>query len=276
VTARSPWTPDELEYLSETYGRQDKAVIARHLGRSENALKIVAYRKLNGLNQRSNIYTARAVADALGVACSKTIVRWMERGFIKGKRAPFSYGGIRCWRFEYEDIIACLRERPWLVNLKRMERSYFRTVVREEYDKDPWYSTREAAAVLGLADINPVHRYIYRGWLPALRRPLVSRNGHGSWGWIIRKSHIDAMLANDPRPARRRLILIKTKRANRLRQGLPVAVVKEWLLICPQCQHKVRIITDPNLRVPQLMKLFIDRYCQEKCTHGRKVVLERR
>jgi len=276
VPQHTPWTPEELEDLAETYGRQPRAQIAKRLGRTEDALKIAAYRKLNGLNQRSNIFTARAVADALGISCSKTIVNWMNKGYINGRRAPFSYGGTRCWRFEYDDILACLQERPWLVDLKRMERSYFRTIVREEYEKDPWYNTREAAPFLGLVDINAVHRYIYRGWLPALRRPLVSREGHGSWGWVVRKSHIDAMLADDPRPSRRRYALLKSRRSNRLKQGYPVAVLKEWLLVCPSCRRRVRIIADPNLRSPQIIRLFLERYCQEKCSHGKKVLLERR
>jgi len=276
VSKKPPWTPEELEDLSTTYGRQPRVQIAKRLDRTENALKIAAFRKLNGLNQRSNVYTARTVALALGISCSKTIVNWMGKGFIKGKQAPFSYGKTPCWSFEYEDIIACLQERPWLVNLHTMGRSYFRTIVREEYKKNPWYNCREAAPLLGLVDINAVHRYIYRGWLPALRRPLVGRLGQGSWGWVIRQSSIDAMLKNDPRPSWRRYALLKSRRASRLKQGLPVAVLKEWLLVCPRCRHRVRIVADPNLRSPQIKKLFIQKYCQEQCGHGKIVLLERR
>lgn len=112
MAKKPPWSPEELEDLADNLGRQPKAQIARRLNRTENALKIAAYRKLNGLNQRSNIYTARAVALVLGISCSKTIVAWMERGFIKGKRAPFAYGKTLCWSFEYDDIVACLKERP--------------------------------------------------------------------------------------------------------------------------------------------------------------------
>jgi len=65
--SRPRWTRDELDDLIENYGRQPAADIAKRLGRSTNALKIIAVRRLNGHNQRSNIYTARAAADALGV-----------------------------------------------------------------------------------------------------------------------------------------------------------------------------------------------------------------
>src|SRR3989304_3773362 len=99
---RQPWTPEDKEYLADNYGIKSAKAIGRHLDRSPNALKIAAYRKLNGLNQRSNIFTARAVAEILGVRCPKTIVRWMEAGYIEGKHAPFSYGKYRVWSFSYE------------------------------------------------------------------------------------------------------------------------------------------------------------------------------
>lgn len=270
-----PWTPEDKEYLGDNYGKKPAKAIARHLGRSTNALKIAAYRKLNGLNQRSNIFTARAVAVTLGVRCSKTIIHWKKLGYIKGKRAPFAYGATLCWSFEYEDIIRCLKKRPWPVNLAKMEMSYFRTIVKAEYERDPWYGCKEAAPFLGLVDINAVHRYIHRGWLQAFRRPLVGGNRTGSWGFVIRRSAIDAMLKNDPRPARRRYALIKTRRQAWLDEGRPVPILKEWLLRCPKCRHRVRIIADPNLRSPQIKSFFIQQYASNQCSHGKKVLLKK-
>jgi predicted site-specific integrase-resolvase len=258
--------------LAENLGRMPKEQIAKRLKRSENALKIAAYRKLNGINQRSNIYTARNVAELLGIPCSKTIIAWMEKGYIKGKRAPFAYGKHLVWSFEYEDIEACLRERPWLVNIAKMERSYFKTIVKEEYEKDPWYTCAQAATFLGLVDINAVHRYIHRGWLPAVRKP------GGPWQgvWIFRQSAIDAFLKNDPRPERRRCIYIKSKRRKWLDDGRPVALLKEWLIRCSRCGHKVRIIANPNLRSPQIKAQFYNLYVNGTCSHGKKVLLESR
>ena len=60
------WSAEELEYLAENYGRIPAREIGRRLQRSCNALKIISFRKL-GINQRSNIYTARAVATELGI-----------------------------------------------------------------------------------------------------------------------------------------------------------------------------------------------------------------
>lgn len=71
-TQRTPcWTEEELDYLAENYGRIPREQICRHLRRSANALKIAALRKRSHgrehLNQRSNIYTARATASVLGI-----------------------------------------------------------------------------------------------------------------------------------------------------------------------------------------------------------------
>lgn len=63
---RPRWSPEDLEFLNENYGVMPANKIAKKLGRSVNALKIISYRKL-GINQRSNIYTARSVAELVGV-----------------------------------------------------------------------------------------------------------------------------------------------------------------------------------------------------------------
>ncbi|MDP2730280.1 MAG: hypothetical protein Q8O55_07350 [Dehalococcoidales bacterium] len=92
----------------------------------------------------------------------------------------------------------CLRRRPWLVKPDSMPQSYFRSLVREEWERDPWYSCVEAQRFLGLHDehANAVHRYIRRGWIKAERKP-----GAGGLGeYVIRKSAIDYFIKNDPRP----------------------------------------------------------------------------
>ncbi len=187
----------------------------------------------------------------------------------------FAYGKYRTWRFEYEDIEACLQARPWLVDFKRMEQSYFRSMVREAYEKDPWYNAYDAAPLLGLVDHNAVHRYIHRGWLKVERRP-----GAGGLGeYVIRRSAIEAMLAHDPRPEHERYVFLKSlkvRRKNWLREGRPIAVLKEWLIRCEVCHHKVRIKADPNLRAPMIKELFTETYTHGSCCHGKRVLLEGR
>ena len=122
----------------------------------------------------------------------------MERGYLKGKHASYRYGKNWVYHFEYEDIIECIRQRPWLVKPISMPVSYFRTIAREEQDADPWYDGKGASRLLGLLDLHggTLHRYIQKGWIPATRRP-----GAGGLGeYVIRKSSIDYFLQHDPRP----------------------------------------------------------------------------
>ena len=61
-----PWSKDELEFLNDNYGLMPAETLAHRLGRTKNALKIISFRKLK-IDQRSNLYTARAVAIELGI-----------------------------------------------------------------------------------------------------------------------------------------------------------------------------------------------------------------
>ena len=136
----------------------------------------------------------------------------MDRGFIKGKRAPFFYGNNRVWDFQEEDIIECIERRPWLAVLDRMEESYFRSIARREWQTNPWYTADQAAPLIGVADCNPVRRYIIKGWLLAEKRP--GGGGHGEY--VIRKKDIDAFLQDDPRPGNKSAIA-STNRKRALR-----------------------------------------------------------
>jgi hypothetical protein len=83
-----------------------------------------------------------------------------------------------------------------------MPESYFRSIVVSEYKKNPWYNCKEVATFLGLADHNPVHRYIYQQLLPAVRRPMGGSKGE----WIIRHKDLVEFQLHDPRPLHRKSI----------------------------------------------------------------------
>lgn len=154
-----------------------------------------------------------------------------------------------------------------------MEESYFRSIVKEEYEGDPWFTPIEVAHFLGLADQNPIHRYIYKGWLPAEKRPGKPWQG----AWIIRKSAIDAFLKNDPRPGHTRLALVTTRHRVILKQGKPIRVFTVWKLKCPNCGYRVRIKADPCLAGPKVKELFTSKFNQNGvCTHGKSCIVERR
>ncbi len=258
-----PWAEWELEYLADNYGRIPAEKIAQHLRRSPNALKIISFRKLD-INQRSNIYTARALAQELGVSCAKTIVAWYDRGYLKGQPAPFKYGLNHVWFFDYDDIIECLENRPWLCNLRRMPESYFKSIVKKEWDKNPWYTRDEAAQFLGLITIGPIYRYIQHGWLVANRRP----RGGGKGEWIIRHSVLAEFQLNDPRPLHRKGVTLPETIAHELDRSEEKAWTQlargkfqmfgYWASVHQRFAATVR---DPNHKNPfiELMKIAKER-----------------
>ncbi len=254
------WSEDEIEYLSDNYGRVEDRLICQQLNRSLNGIVIASKRKLS-LARKDNIYTAREVARLLGCD-SKTIVWWIDKGWLKGKKGAFYQGLNRVWDFQEGDIAECLKRRPWLVDLKRMETSFFRSIVKEEMQKDPWYTASQAAPLLGVKTDDEVLRYCRKGWLPAEKKP----GGPHQWRWIIRRSAIEGFLANDPRPQYRRKQRAEVRRNCLLAQGRPVRMSINWLIRCPSCRQEIMILADPRYDGPDIKRLFLEKY--SGCSHG--------
>ncbi len=145
-------------------------------------------------------------------------------------------------------------------------------MVKEEWDRDPWFTAEQAAPKLGLIDHNAVKRYIRRGWLAAERKP-----GAGGLGvWIIRQSAIAKLLKNDPRREHRRLALVKSRHQASYRNHDPVALQKIWVIKCPVCRHKTTIKSNPNLAAPELKGLFLRLYTNGTCSHGKVCIIQER
>jgi hypothetical protein len=152
-----------------------------------------------------------------------------------------------------------------------MERSYFRSIVKEEWEKDPWFTSEEAAPKLGLITAKAVKRYIGKGWLPAERKPST-----GAWLWIIRQSAIDAFLADDPRREHKNLSLRISRQHNSYLKHVPVALQTIWVIKCPVCKHKTTIKANPNMAAPELKSQFLELYTNGTCNHGRVCVIQER
>ena len=80
------WTAPRLFALAGMIeqGKSD-AEIGAHFGKSATAIQLA--RKRHGIRpRRLQALSARAIADELGVACSKTVTRWIELGYLRGRR----------------------------------------------------------------------------------------------------------------------------------------------------------------------------------------------
>lgn len=147
-----------------------------------------------------------------------------------------------------------------------MEPGPWRQIVRDEYQRDPWYDSNQAGKFLGVIDRNAVHRYIQKGWLKAVKR---SVNISGQW--IIHKSAIDEFLANDRRREIHNKAMIESRRKNQYENGDPVGVSKQWIMKCPLCRHKVYITSGLRMYGPEVKAAFLKKYVEDgACFHGRK------
>lgn len=257
------WTGEELDYLAAKYGLVSDRAICRHLQRSPNALRIAALRKLHS-NRKVNFYTATELAKALGIPCSKTLIPWVEARWIKARRSVVKAGEYRAWCFRDQNIEKFLHSMPWLFDPRKMPEHYFRSIVRAEYERDPWYDCQGAAALLGVKTGGAIQRYINHGWLPAFKKP----GGPWQGKWVIRRSAIEKFLANDPRPGYRHdMCSASRKRATR-RRGNPLRLSVVWSVLCPDCRETVVVKADPALRGPRVQQLFTEIYTNGACSHG--------
>lgn len=88
------------------------ATIGRRLGRTAVAVHIRVKRL--GLESRTaRTLNARKVAALLGVSCSKTVSRWVERGWLRGRR-QMHRGPNRQWLFSEDALLEFMRDpRTW-------------------------------------------------------------------------------------------------------------------------------------------------------------------
>lgn len=259
--AHKNWTPQELEYLSDHYGLVSDKALAAHLQRTETGIYLATKHRLH-LKKTDNFCPARELARLLGVRCSKTIVYWVTHGWLKGKRAPYCQGAYQPWLFTKPDIIRFLKEHPWLFDIKRMPEHYL-PIIQEEYQKDPWYSCQEAAPLLGVKTDDAVQRYINLKWLLADKKP------GGPWQgvWIIRRSAIEAFLANDPRPQHKSQSIRKARQKLFLSKGSPVRSSITWLLQCPGCRKEIKIVAPGYMKSPLVKKTFMSLFVNGTCCH---------
>lgn len=267
------WTPEELHYLSDRYGLMSDETLARHLGRSTNGIEEAAVKRLHGRRRSDNFYSASELARVLGLSASWRVVRWVEHGWLKGRKGPVSRGHIRMWSFREHSIVKCLRQRPWLVDLAFMPEHYFRSVVRKEWEWDPWYTSEQAAPLLGVTTTTSVLKYIHLGWLPAEKCPGRRGTAYSKWHWVIRQSAIQAFLANDPRPQNKYRALSESRRKLLLESSQASKLAVVWLTKCPRCGQEVRIAAPPQLYGPQVRERFIRLYVNGNCQHGSECLI---
>lgn len=261
------WTERELQYLSDNYGVKPDTEICLYLRRTRYAIILRAKRMK--INRKMNGFTASELARVLGLACSKTITdTWMPNGLIEGCKSPTLAGRNLMWFFTDEQIEACLRRRPWLVNLKKVE-SYnnFRRVVQDEWNRDPWYTAVAAGPKLGVCS-DVLKRYIGQGWLKGEKMP-----GPGRTQWVIRQSAIDEFLKNDRRRELATEHMLAGRRRRAFECGRGVVAGRLWEMRCPLCGKIQTLLADYKTSGTDVSLWY--REHNDECPHGKVLDMRR-
>jgi len=211
---------------------------------------------------------------------------WQKKGWLKGRRSGGSRSKKKLWCFIEKDIAECLRQRPWLVLLKPTRQwlisdysHHFFYIVRDEWERDPWYTGPQARALLGIGN-STLYKYIRQGLLQAEKSAYLAPSH--KWGVIVRGSAVQSFLKqlralhsfleNEPMLQKESAASMAMK-TNRITSGHPVMLSKNWLLECPSCNEKVQIAAQPELSGLQVRKQFLTVYVNGKCIHGSTCLL---
>ncbi len=246
------WTPEQDAYLEEYYPQAKMSTMMRELGRTRGA--IVYRRKKLGVLRSDGGYSAKALADIFG--CDLHFVTDMlDEGYLVGKRAPYKRGNTIPFVFTEDQVLAFIRTYPWLLKPSKMEQAHiFRAALREEWERDPWYTTHQAARLLGVHGETLLRR-VRVGELTAFRRVNSPRYSH-CW---IRKSALDTFTRKDT-PEIRAKNTAKTQRKYRQGLGLPSRLYTVWETVCRLCAATLQIEAAPKINGPQVAEFFKERH----------------
>jgi excisionase family DNA binding protein len=181
------WTDEQIDEMVDLLqqGRSD-AKIGRRVGRSADAVKLKRQR-LGVPSRRWLLLSAREVAKRMGVPCSKTVGRWIERGYIEARRGQW-WGPNKRWYVTEEalyDFVGDPEHRHrWSEG--RITDPLLRTHARDSHKPERYLTVGEVARLFW-ASPNTVNQWIRKGWLRAVR------NGN----WLVPES---ALVGFAPRP----------------------------------------------------------------------------
>lgn len=163
------WTNRRLEELANLidHGWSD-VEIGAHFGKSAASIQLA--RKRHGIRPRSGYHlSARAVAVMLGIPCAKTVIRWIKRGYLRGRRGQ-QWGPYRQWYVGRGALLDFLAD-PAYWHLWEPERIPD-TALRYHYRamRGERYLTHVEVAARYCVQPATVGAWLDRGLLPAVRR----------------------------------------------------------------------------------------------------------
>jgi hypothetical protein len=167
------WTPARL---FELLGLMEQGLtdrqIARHFGKSVDAITL-ARKRYRLPSRRSLFLSAQDVAQMMGIGCAKTVVRWIDLGFLKAKKVRYSGPAGYIWsirRSALEEFICDPRTRHvW--DCSRITDPDLKALANEQ--PEVRYLTPSEVADRFYVSTPAVNNWIWAGILPAVR--------YGNW-----------------------------------------------------------------------------------------------
>lgn len=116
------WTQKELDYIQEVWGEKTIPQIAKHLGRSVNAVKVKTNRLgYTGQKWYGNMMSARKVSELLGVDVHAVCDYWIPKCGLKGKAKRLGTSKKTTTIIMFDDLLLWLEEHQDLWDSRRLE-----------------------------------------------------------------------------------------------------------------------------------------------------------
>lgn len=116
------WSQEELDYLAEMWGEKTVPEIARHLGRSIDAVKVKSTRLgYTGQKWYGEMMSARKVSELLGVDVHTVCDYWIPKCGLKGKPKRLGISKKKTTIIMFEDLLKWLENHQDLWDSRRLE-----------------------------------------------------------------------------------------------------------------------------------------------------------
>lgn len=188
-TPRQPWKywsakeTDKLIQLIEQ--GTSYPTIAKRLKRTETSIRLRCKRIGCLTTTTRATMSARAVADQLGISCSKVLSGWIRRGWLRGVNAGAH--GRTLWRITWEDLTTFLENPAYWVAWRpdRIPEPALREWAQElRANEEPLLTQSQIAARFHVGR-ETVKQWIDKSWLPSVRYGNRRIPASALDGWVV-------------------------------------------------------------------------------------------
>ena len=167
---RRDWTHEEVDRLVTMLDAgHDYNHCARQLRRTRTAIVVKTNRLRRKMTKRPTVLTARETARLIGKKCAKSVVWWIDAGWLKARAADCQ--GRRIWRICWDDLMTFLHnDQYWMAwSADRITDADLRAEMLALRATKPRWLTQTEVAQRYSVTVEAVGQWIAKGFLPAAR-----------------------------------------------------------------------------------------------------------